>query len=406
MVSHRFVRWFSFPPPRKTVWPLLQFFLVLPSVLLQLIVLFLPTQLGLHLWPDFSRAAGIKIDYLSPVLYLLDLPLFLYLLTSSRLVATWLKNNYRGVAVLTLFIAGNTLYSISPPNTFIWWLRTLLYLIFFLCLRLQRVSWKQIRHPLIISTFVVILIETIQLYHQSSLGGPFYWLGERAYLATTSGLGHLSLWGRDIVRPQSTFSHPNSLAGFLLIVYYLLHLHRSPLWQRLIVFIGLILTFSKAALLAFLLVVILGLSPLVLTVSFIGISLSQLLLTLPFPAPQFVSDRVFFLSPLRKMILTSPLIGVGLGGFIPALAEILPGSHLLSAKLQPAHNLILLVVAEIGVLGAFLTGWILRQNLNKRLSPQFFGFLALIVITGTFDHYWWTLSQNKLILLLTAALLL
>ena len=51
------------------------------------IAVFLPTQLGKHFWPSFSFVEGIRIDYLSPTLYLTDLLILLLFVTyiSSRL---------------------------------------------------------------------------------------------------------------------------------------------------------------------------------------------------------------------------------------------------------------------------------------------------------------------------------
>src|SRR3989344_6346282 len=43
------------------------------NVLLFLTILFLPTQLGRHFWPEFSFIYSLPIDYLSPTLYLWDL---------------------------------------------------------------------------------------------------------------------------------------------------------------------------------------------------------------------------------------------------------------------------------------------------------------------------------------------
>src|SRR5580692_2023869 len=43
------------------------------SLLLSLFFLFLPTQLGKHFWPDFSIVSGIRIDYLSPIIYVTDI---------------------------------------------------------------------------------------------------------------------------------------------------------------------------------------------------------------------------------------------------------------------------------------------------------------------------------------------
>src|SRR5687767_12118252 len=43
-------------------------------------LLFLPTQLGIHFWPDFSSIFGIRVDYLSPTIYLTDLLVFFLIL--------------------------------------------------------------------------------------------------------------------------------------------------------------------------------------------------------------------------------------------------------------------------------------------------------------------------------------
>src|SRR5258708_7366824 len=47
------------------------------SLLLCLFFLLLPTQLGKHFWPDFSIVSGIRIDYLSPTVYITDVFLIL-----------------------------------------------------------------------------------------------------------------------------------------------------------------------------------------------------------------------------------------------------------------------------------------------------------------------------------------
>ena len=54
------------------------------KLLIWLIVFFLPSQLGLHFWPSFSRAAGIRLDYLSPTLYFVDLLLLVFVISTAR----------------------------------------------------------------------------------------------------------------------------------------------------------------------------------------------------------------------------------------------------------------------------------------------------------------------------------
>jgi len=379
---------------------------VFSTILLQLIVFLLPTQLGLHFWPDFARAAGIKVDYLSPTLYLTDILLVAFILLNLKPIFHWLRSHLPPTIIFLAYVLLNSVFGVSPANSIFWWLRFLLYLLFFLTLLLRKVTWSQIKTSLLISTILVIFLQVLETTRQSSIGGLFYWLGERTFSTSTPGLAHLSFFGYDFVRAPATFSHPNSLAGFLLVVYYLLHIKKSPLWQRLAVFLGLILTFSKAALLAFVLVISFHLGSLALIGCFLLISVFQIFLpNLPGLFP-FISDRLFLLAPVKDIFSSSPLLGVGLGGFIPSLVSHLPGSFLLPAKIQPVHNLPLLSLLETGIVGLILLSVLIKRNLKRILKPEVLALLALIIITGAFDHYWWTLPQNKLILILAWAILL
>ncbi len=375
------------------------------NLLLQLIILFLPTQLGLHFWPDFSRAAGIKVDYLSPTLYFTDLLILLYLSVNTISLINWSRKHLRSFLFYFLFVAFNIAVAISPFNSLFWWLRFSIYLLFFITLRLNKVTFKEIRETLLLSTAIVIVIELGQFLTQSSLGGLFYWLGERFFSSSTPGLARIPLFGLDLVRVPSTFSHPNSLAGYLLIVFYLFWGNGSSLWQRYLFVFGLFLTFSKAAILTLFLVTLLQSHHLFLILCFTVFSIAQLFLSSLPSSFQFISDRLFLLLPAKKIIVDHPL-GVGLGNFIPSLANYLPGSFLLPAKLQPVHNLFLLLFSELGLPGLASLGYLIKKNSKKLLKPAFLGLLTIVVITGTFDHYWWTLPQNRLILLLAAAILL
>lgn len=376
------------------------------NILLQLIVLFLPTQLGLHFWPSFSRAAGIRIDYLSPTLYFTDILILAYIIFNTPKFVQWLKKNYKVPSALLLLVVINTYFSISPANTFFWWLRLFEYSLLFLGLRLNNVRWSKIKTALLVSTIFVVLLEIAQFLQQSSLGGIFFWFGERGFSSSTSGIARTSFFGQEILRPESTFSHPNSLSGYLLVVLYLLYKNKSHLWQRMLVTLGILLTFSKAALLSIVLLVMFRNQSAFLPTVFLFLSVIQLLLPV-FPTSfQFVSDRLFYLSPSREMVATNPIFGVGLGSFIPGLAEMVQGSFLLSSKLQPVHNLLVLIVSEIGLFGVCLLACLAKVFGKKTTFPKLAGLITIVVITGTFDHYWLTLPQNKLILLLAAAVLL
>lgn len=377
------------------------------DLLIKTIVFLLPTQLGFHFWPSFSRVAGIKIDYLSPTLYFLDLLLLLLIFLSLPLIIKFFKKHLFSSLVFFLFIILNTTFSISPLNTLFWWLRTLLYLFTFVSLKERRISWCQIETPLLCSTLFLLLIQLFQTLTQSSLGRFLYLFGERAYSTSTPGLARLNLFGLDFVRAPATFSHPNSLAGYLLIVYYLFSRKASHFWYRLVPFFGLLLTLSKTSIFALLLLLLNTPSAIFISFSLLA-SLSLPLLSHYSFHWSPLSDRLFHFSYLWPIFKAHYLLGTGLGNFVPSLGSFLPGSFLTPSKLQPIHNLYYLLFSELGLFGLITFIYIAYKEKFVKIfkSSSLIGLLGLVLLIGSFDHYLWTLPQNKLILVFALVSLL
>ena len=376
------------------------------NLLIKLIVLLIPTQLGLHFWPSFSRVAGIKVDYISPTIYFLDVLLVLLILLNVKKILKYLKDNLSPLGLFVSFIILNISFSISPQVSLFWWLRLLLYLLVFLVFRLRKLQWQQIRTSLLYGTIFVVILEITQLCTQSSLGGPLYYLGERAYSSATPGIGRLNLFGLEILRPTATFSHANSLAGYLIIVFYLFLKKPSPSWYKLIPFIGILLTFSKTTIVALAFVVFNLRAEIVIALSLL-LTIAQPLLQNFVSQWQPVSDRLFYIQYLKKITLQNPLTGVGLGNFIPSLAKLLPGSLLTPSKLQPIHNIYYLFISELGLIGSlYLALTVIKYKIIKLISnPLILGLISTVLFTGALDHYTWTLPQNKLIILLALSIM-
>lgn len=380
---------------------------MLSNFLIKIIVFLLPTQLGLHFWPDYSRVAGIKIDYLSPTLYLVDILLVLLLLLNTKRIRIYIKNNLKITIIFLLFVLLNTLLSVSPLNTMFWWIRSILYLLTFIVLRLRNLRWEQIQHPLFCSTVLIVLLEIVQLVNQSSLGGIFYYLGERSFGSSTPGIGRLNLLGQEVLRPISTFSHANSLSGYLLIVFYLFSKKTSQPWQKIVPFVGILLTFSKTAIFC-LAIIVFNVRPEITIFSSIILTIIQPIIHNINSNSQSLSDRLFFFDYQNKIMFRNIFTGVGLGGYIPSLGDQLPGSYITPAKLQPIHNLPYLMLTEIGIIGAAVMLFtILKKKVWQFITnPLVIGLIAVVLFTGVFDHYTWTLPQNKLILLIAFAIML
>jgi O-antigen ligase len=110
--------------------------------------------------------------------------------------------------------------------------------------------------------------------------------------------------------------------------------------------------------------------------------------------------RSWLAQQAMDIIQKHPLNGVGVGSFIIELAT----NAVEGAPIEPVHNVFLLVMAELGVVGLILLlGLIITiaYTIIRSKSPQ--AILAGALVTGLgvinlFDHYLWTLAPGRLML--------
>ncbi len=188
-----------------------------------LLVLFLPTQLGKHFWPDFSYVLGQRIDYFSPTIYLTDILIgFLFLLEFKEILKLLKKNSivllfYCSIVVLLSFYWVHW-QNQNPALLVYQWLRLAEWL--FLVVWVKRnISLKETILPLSLSVIWTSFLALGQLCQQRSLG--FWFLGERTFYSATPGIALASWQGQLFLRPYATFPHPNVLAGYALVVFSL-----------------------------------------------------------------------------------------------------------------------------------------------------------------------------------------
>ena len=287
----------------------------------------------------------------------------------------------------------------------------------------------------------VIIYESLivagQFLKQSSLGGIFWWLGERTFSLSTPGIAKGEFFGRLFLRPYGTFSHPNSLAGFSLVAIILTlpsivkknhlfsvlpRLKLGTIVCLLSSFSIIMLTFSRAVWLTglFLGLIIFfiyfrrkkNFSQFFLVLSVLCLLLSVFLLKM-FPLDESIFRRTELNQAAFKIIEQNIFFGVGLNNFIPQLAKTLNNFGWIY-WLQPVHNIYLLAAAETGLIGLSVFLWLIILILKKLLiSIRRFGgenqalliknwqllvALTAILLTGLVDHYWLTLQQNFLLL--------
>ena len=232
------------------------------------------------------------------------------------------------------------------------------------------------------------------------------------------------------LRSYGSFPHPNILGGFLALSLAVLTLHMDPRRRRLgmaAVAMGLaalLLTFSRAAWLAILLGGVtmllvapgrrampnararLGVTVAAFTLVFFALLRISSLGSLS--EQNSIETRAFYNSVASQVISRgSP---VGAGNLVVAQQHLLGAA---SAGSEPAHNVFVIVLAELGPLGLLawlsIIGSLLFAAWERRAEPQQRAgpLVAVAVLTPLllFDHYLWTQSAGRILFVWSLILL-
>jgi len=397
-----------------------------------LTIILLPTQLGLHLWPDWALVLGRRIDYLAPTLYLTDITILVMLLTymfqkrnNNKIIQDYLRHKFLITSIL-LFILLNTYFSLNPLITGIKWFKVLEYTLLFFYIVKTKPSLKITVYCLTVAITYSSIIALAQFFLQHTIGGVFWFLGERTFANNTPGIAQVNwCWFSktkciELLRPYGTFPHPNVLGGFLATTLPLL------LWQftkekqhirRLIIVVSmtlgisaLLVTFSRGAWIVGVMTLYVSLFihpqkntwPLKIggSIAIVGILLFL------FPYIQTLtknSESVFIRINLMKaalaLFMQHPTVGIGLGMFLPNLPSVLNVRDLYF--LQPVHSIYLLLLTETGIIGVgsvIVTLFIYIRAIKKR-HPLIVILLPSIALglLGVTDHYPFSVQQGQLL---------
>lgn len=397
----------------------------------------MPTQLGKHFWPDFSFVYGLRLDYLSPTIYFTDVLILLIFVFNLRAFATVFKKlskKYLGIFLLFLLFLAVGLVNAKNAAAGIYGIVKFIELSFLVFYVAQ--NYKSFSKPvLIVCILLGVIFESslaiLQYLNQASLGGIFYFFGERTFNAGTPGIALASVSGQLFLRPYATFSHPNVLAGFLVLT--MLGLLFFPKRNQLVKFaivatialgsVALLITLSRTAIfvwvgyllllfgiwiakkykkgkfnprllvgavsICILLLAIISFSNNVVVQRFISTKLSD----------ESIVQRQELISQSLTMFGASPLFGVGLNNFYNNLSFTLSGQR--SQFTQPVHNIFLLVLSETGIVGFLGLCFIFLKSLRVAFGkhqPYLLLSLLAIIFLGMFDHYFLTLQQGQLML--------
>lgn len=340
-----------------------------------------------------------------------------------------------GLLVVSLVsVFGSSVPKISSFH----FLRMLILSIFFLYLLNEFHDLKVILVPVAASTVIQSIIAIIQVLKQKSIGLGF--LGEYSLDPAWSGISIVYAQGMRTLRAYGLSDHPNILGGclafslVLLVSWQILKKRESGALNIAIILmgmVGLLLTFSRSAWLAFLSGI--GTVSLILILTrrlreifkLVNLGLASLVVLLPFVvyyAPllgvrlnqanafreveneiRAIEERAALNAAGSEIFVANALTGVGVGTSPVAMQEQRP---LFPYYYQPPHIALLAAAAETGIFGAMFYGllivtpWLLIFMRRKKIkyNPAFValtGALLAVTVVGFFDYYTWLLAPGR-----------
>lgn len=251
-----------------------------------------------------------------------------------------------------------------------------------------------------------VILGIYQVIFGHSPASTYLGLAERS--ASNLGDSIYIIQDQRILRAYGFFSHPNIFAGYLTTALILLNTFTSKLNKKIIpalnviLIIGLILTFSKSAIIALFLTTIIYYSStqkitsnksILISTSILAILALRLLIN-QIELMSF-QDRVnqwldYF--PLLTNNFINFLFGFGPGQYIFNWLDYNP--NLDWWLYQPIHNVPVLILAEIGVIGFLLLFFILykifRTIPNQPHNLHILLISIPLIIISLFDHYLWS----------------
>ena len=376
----------------------------------------LPLQVNKYFWPSYSLISGVRVDYVAPTVYLTDFIILLaFLLFLKNLRALRVTRSHLfmlGCAVSFFFFSFFSLMRSAHPFVGLFWMaKTFLTFLFAICVissvREKGVSWTA--QWFVFGMVWVSVLGIAQFVLQRSVG--LFVLGERPLAVDVFGIASMSFEGREFIRAYGTFPHPNVFASYLVTALLLLRwFPRQRL--RLLFFslflVALLFTGSRFFLFYFLVLFFVrffqGTQPhkvgtLLLTLlgGFLVFWVFSPLFSF---GEQSVQERIGLNTAALQVILQHPLLGVGPHQILYTIQDYFRSTRT-SFFLQPPHNVYLLLLSEVGVLGVipllFLIGGVVRHTWKQH--KEAIPLLLVIILGGMIDHFYVTLHHG---LLLTA----
>jgi O-antigen ligase len=360
--------------------------------------------------------SGIYVNYLIPTLSIMDLGIFLLLISiliekGSSIYLKLFKNIKNGIVLFLLYLVVQNIF-IGNPLSILNSVRFFSYLLvpFLVTDVLKKENMKKIGSPILVvflfNTVVQGVIAILQFRGGSSLGLSY--LGESRLISGMQGSSFLELGGELFLRGYGTFPHPNVLGGFLLLgiivgIFFFKEKKVLSISLILLSMVFLLFTFSRVS-------IFLGIISILIFIfceylkkgkskffSFSPILFLERFKNVFTGGDSGLSDRSILFESSMKVVKKEWFTGLGLGNYVRAMEDFVPRTGKGIPLLQPVHNIFILIIAELGIIGFLLYIYILFQIVISSLNKwSYIKSIVLIFIltNGVWDHYLVSLPQG------------
>lgn len=313
-----------------------------------------------------------------------------------------------------------------------------LFFIFLIYLINEAKDWNKIFWPFVLGISFQAVLGVAQYLMNSSIG--LTWLGESILHPEDRGGIPVVNENSLQLRAHGMLPHANIFGGFMsasLPIFWYLY-YKADLYKRqillmllILVGVGVALSFSRTAWIALILVAVGG-----VIVGFktnnkmlfqaIGLTMLAFLLAL---GPQFdyvlgrlnisetieqisINERIEGVESWQQVVNNNSTRGVGVGNYAMSLVGL--DNTQTSRWYQPVHNIYMLMVGELGVIGGAIWLWLVGviMWLGWKIwvrKPEFtliFLVPSSVLVMGLFDHWPISLQQGRLLLFFALALII
>ncbi|KKR04072.1 MAG: O-antigen ligase-related protein [Parcubacteria group bacterium GW2011_GWC2_39_14] len=412
---------------------ILEYLLYLFVFLLPLQTRFIYQEFLIKVQPfEYGRLSIYATELLLGLTIVLGLVFILMKFKSEKLKISFHKSKLRMILLIIglISLGINILLATSHELSFYKATQIILAFCFFFLLLIIKPDFKRLSWVFIYSALIQSVLALQQFTAQKVVANK--WLGMASQdpnvLGTPVVLTNAGRW----LRSFGGLPHPNILAGFLVVALILILFlslrdeiktsKRNLNLSFVIIFLGLLTTLSKAAILCAIIIFTLALfftrrdnepNKKISRLAIVALAV-LVFFTVSYPALVFnrvtnanaveqrsYSERVSQYGEWAQVMKSNLFFGTGIGNYALDLQKVKP--NLESWDYQPMHNTFLLIVAEIGIIPfLYIIGLCIYFARRNKWQIDLFNLshlpLVSLVLLMLVDHYWWSFYSGLMLM--------